>query len=264
MSADKTTYLCNINKLTHDNGFHITNYYYDNEDGKQKIGRWRWFNGNVTSTEDIDYRSILYNELVFDIDSYKWKDEVLPLTKSLQQICDKNGIPYFTCYTGGKGTHTHIFFRFQKHDQTIELLRKAEKIGLKNSEIRMYFWNLILNWMGAKKDKHTRGELFDSRVVKWNDNNKGHLIRAIGGRKITNKDHTDSIIKYKTVTTELKERKDDLDKPELVRYPEKIESWVIPSNLVNKFLFDWIKSKEEYLSKNPPLYQNIKLKGRYT
>lgn len=109
-------------------------------------GTWRWQSG-----PDYDYRTILPNEIVFDIgDHCETWGEVVEQSEALWDELDemvKDG-EYLACLSGGKGTHTHLFLE----DPTDGMLWDYKSFP--DHDLR----TKIANWMTFRRRvKATRG-----------------------------------------------------------------------------------------------------------
>lgn len=60
------------------------------------------------------YRTVLKNEVVFDIDTDSWL-ECVRQTHTLWSILNFRGIRYLGAPSGGQGTHTHVFLESDKY-----------------------------------------------------------------------------------------------------------------------------------------------------
>ena len=119
--------------------------------------------------DHIDERSILPNEVLIDIDA-ETTEKCRKENKQVSSILESNGLPFFIADTGGTGFHIHIFFETPENIQNIDSYRKA-----------------LYNWIKKQAEEKTQVEtgLWDNGVAEFNrDNSKGHLVRAVGGRKV--------------------------------------------------------------------------------
>lgn len=165
----------------------------------------KWFNSKHKVKDYIDYRTILWNEIVFDIDE--------PTTPGLQNITQgiyddayrfvqhlKNlKVPHYVFASGGKGVHISVFI---------------DANGLQN-EIE---WRLI---RAAVAMKLTQGIalMYDLSRILFSDLSNGALIRAEGGRKF----HSHSVWRYKTYIPNFKPHPIVVSKFSDVNYPEEIK-----------------------------------------
>lgn len=238
-------YLNKIQEVNPKDGFYYCNLY--TRGGKLTHGAWQYTNGHIP--EHIDERAIFENEVVFDLDVKPWT-ACRHQTLKIQSILKSESIPFYTCLTGGKGTHTHIFLKFPKDQEVRKLVSEAEKYGLTGKDIRLWFWNQILDKAGMPADKRGHGKHYDSAVVGFNDNeSKGHLIRSIGGRKATynEADETEKIT-YKTFIpfdSEIPKKRTTINEKEKVEYPESIIPYTINTTEIQAFLINWLKQVKE-------------------
>lgn len=88
----------------------------------EKWTKWKkWEELSIEQKIGINHRGILSNEIVFDIEN---KNDHIELEKLLQ----KEGFNFSTWDTGGKGTHTHLFFdKPLESKQKLFFVQKIEK-----------------------------------------------------------------------------------------------------------------------------------------
>ncbi len=125
----------------------------------------------------VDYRTVLHNEVVFDIDSTKWK-EVRLFTEIVTDTLNRMNVPYITAYTGGRGIHVHVFFNLSEDQK-----RKCSKIDVMPKDLRIWLFQHVLQEAGVSPKLIGPGKPFDTACVNWNDEGKGHLVRIFGGKK---------------------------------------------------------------------------------
>jgi hypothetical protein len=180
----------------------------------------------VTDAEfPVDYRTILHNEIVIDIDAQRW-NEVKMFAEIITETLNRSKIPFLTAYTGGRGIHFHIFF-FLSENQ-----KKQCKIDVMPKDVRMWLHQYILKEADISSKLIGPGKPFDTSVVNWSDEGKGHLIRIFGGKKR----------KWKTLLSEIPEKRPQKDD---IVVPENIHSWNIPDTLFQKFIEHFRKSHKK-------------------
>jgi hypothetical protein len=183
----------------------------------------KWVSLNNTELP-VDYRTVLHNEVVIDIDAVKWK-EVRMFAEIITDTLVKLGIPHTMAYSGGKGIHIHVFF-----DLSLDQKKICDKTDVMPKDLRMWLFHHIIESAGVSPKLIGPGKPFDISCVNWSDEGKGHLIRVFGGKKQ----------KYKTCITEIPEEK---PKDGLV-FPDTVEVWHIPENLFEEFM-NWFKKSQK-------------------
>lgn len=167
-------------------------------------GAWEKWSGQ----DHIDERNPLPNELVFDVD-LDTTTECYRVSNQITSFFDDVGIPYIVADTGGTGFHVHVFFHIK--DLPLEHYRGA----------RIALFELIKDDLvehGVDEDVVRDSKKLDHGVVRFNENDsKGHLIRAIGGRKL-------STGNYKTVTENWEKQQAGADD---VSYPSDVDVMTI-------------------------------------
>jgi hypothetical protein len=184
----------------------------------------KWVSLNCTGLP-VDYRTVLHNEVVIDIDAVKWK-EVRMFAEIITDTLVKLGIPHTRAYSGGKGVHIHVFFDLSGNQKRI-----CDKTDVMPKDLRMWLFHYIMGSAGVSSKLIGPGKPFDTSCITWSDEGKGHLIRVFGGKKQ----------KYKTCITEIPEEK---PKDEL-EFPDSVEVWHIPENLFEEFINHFKKSQKE-------------------
>lgn len=208
----------------------------------------------------IDYRTILQNELVFDIDFRDWEN-LKEFGSRIVVYLQEQRIPFIISDTGGKGIHIHIFYKMQINEEIQELLKKAYKNGFSEKAIRSYLWHEILS--NAKIDKNYigKGKPFDTTVVNFSDESKGHVIREFGGRKTVEKDELGNMkFAYKTLIPEIPKRKSRCFLESEVVYPTKIDYWNVPVGKLKMIVDKFISATVE--EEKPKIIE--KIEGAYT
>ncbi|MFQ6114274.1 MAG: hypothetical protein ACE5NG_09325 [bacterium] len=190
----------------------------------------------------IDYRSIFANEIIVEADADTKTNQRL-----IQQIANAlrtHNTPYQAFDSGGKGFHIHIFFTLPKD----ELTKEAGQYRITHDNIRLRLFEHLL-----KIAKLTQAERrwIDSKCVKFKSENKGKLIRAVGGRKFFRGRWF-----YKSYIRQI--AKQYIDEKEKVIFPPKPEVWHLPKDLFKRILQDEIERKKRINIKR------ISFKGKYT
>jgi P4 family phage/plasmid primase-like protien len=142
---------------------HVETHYKDKEN--LKYGKWETYQGQT----QIDERSIFPNEIVIDIDA-ETTEKAREENRKVLTYLDTEGYDYIVAETGGTGFHIHLFFKYE---------------GLKADEYRKYRIALF-HYLKQKCKEEVDADttLWDEQPVKFDiSNSKGHLVRALGGRK---------------------------------------------------------------------------------
>lgn len=210
-------------------------------------GEWRWGKWFPLSqaARPIDHRSVLSNEIVIDLDAKKW-DTNKEFAKIIKSWLDEKKIPYLMADSGGKGLHFHIFFEMDVPDDFIPTVHRAKKQGFNLRQLRLAIWKYILMSAGVKMNYLGNGDIFDDHSVNFDDDgSKGALIREFGGRKYRGLDAIGNADwGWKTLITEVPERKVKIDTPSNVIYPSKIETWMIPIGIIKGFVTEYLQKNE--------------------
>jgi len=191
------------------------------------------------ATFPIDHRTILEDEIVFDIDSPDWA-QVKEWGKKLISKLEDREIPFLLAYSGGRGLHVHVFFNLTEEQQEI---CTDFKVSMKN--LRIWLFNHILTGLDGDmphiipKELIGKGKLFDNSCVNWNNNRKGHLIRIFGGRKKS----------YKTLISEIPNERPYVDYNS-VKFPTRVRKWEIPTWILQKYVREMnLKRRKEEAEK---------------
>lgn len=153
--------------------------------------------------EHVDERQVFPNEVVIDIDAPD-KETAKQETEKVKTILEGQGVPLLVADTGGTGFHIHIFFRYE---------------GLDHWEDYREYRITLFEFFKALCEEQKNGpntELWDEGLVEFDLslNREGHLVRALGGRKIETE-------RFKTTVSTIK--KEDVKESEKVEYPVKIQ-----------------------------------------
>jgi len=201
---------------------------------------------NEDKYELHDERNVGLNEVVFDLD---WPSYVKNHAKaqSIIDVLNQRGIPFLICPTGGKGIHIHIFFNKlnilnPKHK---EILKKGFSLGLTWKHIRKFIWNAVLDDAGIENKLRGHGKYVDSAPISFNHfAGTSHLIRDIGGRKIT-RDKADSgfVTAYKTYVpySEFTDKKLKIKTIADVTFPGQIGTFEVDENELIDYVGKYIK-----------------------
>ena len=208
----------------------------------------------------IDYRTVLQNEIVIDLDFTDWSNTRKFGSKIITYSREQR-IPFILADTGGKGIHIHIFYKLTLDEEVSDLLKNAYKKGFQERQIRTYLWHEIVLQSGIDRNYMGKGKPFDDSCVNFSDESKGHLVREFGGRKNAGKDELGNVKwAYKTLIDDIPKRKERVYDLNKVKYPESIEYWVVPKGkikaIINKFVMSSIEEEK------PKVIQ--KFEGAYT
>jgi hypothetical protein len=174
----------------------------------------------------IDYRSIFSNEIVIEPDSPS-VEENARIIRKIAEVLKKDLVPYQLFDSGGKGFHLHVFFKLN-FDGITFLARQAAKFGVMYDTLRYELFFYLLNIANLSEPER---QLIDEKCVKFNSNgeSKGRLIRAVGGRKLSQEG-----VFYKTLITEA--RKARASSPDEVQFPPAPALWQVPRFILRNIL----------------------------
>ena len=164
-----------------------------------KYGTWEKYQGQ----KQIDERNPLPNEVVIDIDKGSTEERRKETKKAIKTL-QNQGLPFYITDSGGTGFHVHLFFQLPdgKNWKQMRPYRKA-----------------IYQWIKKQAEDNYNADTtgWDEEVVDCNlKGNKGHLIRAVGGRKI------ETGYRKTTVTPTTMEKK-QVEDAENVEYPDSMD-----------------------------------------
>jgi len=165
----------------------------------------------------VDYRTVLHNEVVIDIDSTRWK-EVRLFSEMIIDVLNRMHVPFISAYTGGRGVHIHFFFSLTENQKN-----QCDQHDVMPQDLRMYLFEKIMKETGISSKIIGPGKPLDTSCINWSDGGKGHLIRIFGGKKQ----------RYKTVVQEITEERPQTKD---ILFPEKIIPWNISDELFEEFL----------------------------
>lgn len=160
--------------------------------GAQKETRWIEAPGVPVDTE-LWTRSVLLNEVLFDIDVKPW-GKVAEAMARLVRVLDELRIPYYAGPSGGKGAHASVFIDPESIRVPDRLLERAKAVDVDVwSEARQAFAHAIFDGMDLPKgatEEDTENlrwapplgvsGVFDRSKVKWAASRSGSMIRLIG------------------------------------------------------------------------------------
>lgn len=200
-----------------------TIYVAKNDNGE--ISRWIPLYDTTPFTFPVDNRTVLLNEVVFDIDSEDWC-LVRDYGNRILKVLRGEKVPYSLGLTGGKGVHISVIF---------ELPEGTIKGNITYRMVREKVFNYVLEKAGIP-DKG----IIDPAVVSFSDKSKGHLIREFGGRKF----NEDKIF-YKSTFDEIPDKRIRVRNPEKVRFPD-LRIWNIePEKLREIFGINPVKKDKK-------------------
>lgn len=165
----------------------------------------------------VNHRTVLHNEIVFDLDFWHWKDVKRYGNKVVETLSDEN-IPFLLTYTGGKGIHIHVFY---------EILDIPELENFTFQEIRMKLFYYILGEAEIEEKLIGKNKPFDTSCVNWGDTAKGHLVRIFGGKNKS----------FKTLITEIPNSRPYIPYDQVI-FPQSIELWEFSENLQREVILN--------------------------
>jgi len=209
-----------------------------------RIGKWIPYDHAFRFP--VDYRNVLPNEIVFDLDDTNWK-HVLSHAINIINVLKIHKIPYYVFRTGGKGLHISVFYKFSEHN--FSLAKKAANMGMLPKDFRLFLWNWILDLAQIDRKVRKQGQIVDKSKVSWNDAGRGSLIRVTGGKKVK----YDPMIKYeqllgyKTLVTEdltMDTAKTYCKTEANIIYPDDvIQYWIPDERIINECFNQFIEIK---------------------
>lgn len=184
---------------------------------KGKPTKWNQLN---QATFPVDHRTILHNEIVFDLDFKNWTKVVQYGNKLIAGLINME-IPYILAFTGGKGLHVHVFYEIP------DILPRSEEHSwsISPKKLRIWLFKYILDNAGIEKELIGQRKPFDTSCVNWGDS-KEHLIRIFGGRNNNG---------YKTLLTEIPEEKPSINWDSVIS-PQRINLWKVSEDILQDFL----------------------------
>ncbi|MGC9138723.1 MAG: hypothetical protein ACP5G5_06960 [Thermoplasmata archaeon] len=190
---------------------YLSNFYSNN--GEYVLGKWVAWNPGSPPPFPYDHRTVLNNEVVFDIDIKDW-DMVRRYAQIIINFLNSNGIGHLIGLSGGKGVHIHVFLKIS--DELYFFLKKLDTEDIDVArEIRLAFFDWVLSNIPQPPENAV-----DRSLVSWSSESKGHMVREFGGRKFVQVNGWEP--HYKTYVTSIpRERVWVLSEAEVV-YPEDI------------------------------------------
>lgn len=223
-----------------------------------RIGKWLPLSQAPTP---IDYRTVLSNEIVVDIDAKKWAT-CKEFGEVTLHYLKEHDIPYILGDSGGKGIHIHVWFEANVSDEFLPTLMKAKEKGFNMRQLRVRLWKYILKNAGFKLAHMGKGNILDDALVNWDDTSKGHTVRMFGGRKKRNVSELGSVDwAWKTVINDVPERKNRVTEPRNVKYPEELKIWLVPEGIIKRIVTSYLAKKESEMTRAPTVK---KYEGLYT
>lgn len=218
---------------------YIANFYRNGDDFS--IGQWReWdVSSPLPPSINFDHRTVLPNEVVFDIDEKDWR-EVRNIALLIHNFLNLNSIPHVMGQSGGKGIHIHIFLKLSP-DIYKELSRyESSNIDIPRL-IRLIFFKWVIENTGVKESS------LDPSLVKWSSEGKGHMVREFGGRKFV-KTESGIEIHYKSYLSEIPKDRVWADEKD-VQYPPALEVYRIEAGRFSEYMLKMIEGEIEKLSR---------------
>lgn len=177
----------------------------------------------------IDYRQVLQNEIVFEIDSYNWCT-VRDVAIRICTVLNDEKIPHHVEYSGGKGIHIHVFFEISESDKNRVT---TNNITMRN--IRKEIHVAICKMAGIRLEIVGHGLTIDTATVSWNDDSQGWLIREVGGVKLDKM--TRKPLGIAILLHNIPNKKPSTLNIETghLEFPD-IKSWNVPPSLITKII----------------------------
>jgi len=181
----------------------------------------RWIEMDKWDNGKTDFRTIHWNELVFDIDEKDWK-KVHKVGYMIIDMLLSYQIPFYIYLTGGKGIHIKCYLNARGKENDTDW-----------QPIRQYIYNLITNNISNIN--------IDTRKVSWDDYSMGSLIRAEGGIKW----HVPQKLEdfrwkgkkvpcYKSIIDEIPEEKVYIHSHKQVKMPSKFKQWQVSKSILSE------------------------------
>lgn len=174
-------------------------------------------------------RGILLNELFVDPDTPEW-DVMKEGIDKLCKYCRKNNIPFIAGYSGGKGVHVSIFFKYSSLEETYPYdvdVFKAIRIAL-------------ITALAECAEVDLESIRLDRGKIIFNEASKGSQVRTFGTMRAAEQ--------YKTHIEEISDHKPEPYELSLI-FPEKIDLWEIKGTEFEKLVIEAIKKEVERATK---------------
>lgn len=202
----------------------------------------------------IDYYNVRSSEVVLEQDSPYDHPEygVKVLARKIAEAIDTLQIPSILFDSGGKGLHTHVFFKPPKNEK---LLERANRKGVKPKHLRQMIFKMICDEAKIPEEWRGVGKPQDTACVVWDDQGTGKLVRMCGGRKI---DKEGNFKGYKTLIDKVPEIKNPVKNFSEVVYPDgnDVKVWTIPESVFTAFL-------DSFKTYKPRKIKSISPQGTY-
>jgi len=224
-----------------------------------KAEHWDW-------EYPCDFRSILWNEIVFDIDAHTWFDVYNNAYKIIYTLKKLNA-PYYLYPSSGKGLHISVFLDVDGKQNETDWLDirmgifnyvrslsfvpefKLNKDSWKSARMATFHYlnnNGIFSDFNVLLDKLSFSS--DISRIRWSDETQGSLIRCEGGgryRKELSIDGEENYVKiYKGLVYTLPTKRIEITEPWDVSFPTHIVDWKVPKEIL-QFIKSHDKQKYE-------------------
>ena len=160
----------------------------------------------ITDSRDIDYFSILPNQVVCEPISVDWKEQRSIITK-IKEYLDTQEVRYNVFVSGGRKLSLEFFFSVEKG------------CPINVDKIREILWKDILEKTEIKQEQ------MDDTSIFWKHEKEDNLHLIVGGRHMN--------YGYKTLIKEIpKDQPEKVTSLEKVKYPEKIELFDVSEEII--------------------------------
>jgi len=245
-----------------------------------------WVNADFWDYDwsSVDFRTILWNEIIFDIDFPNYKD-VYNTAYRIIYTLKKLHAPHYIYPTSGKGLHISVFLDVNGRQNKVDW--NVLRMGIFNYVRSMAFvpdatlnggfaqWGnvrtavfnyLVNNGVHSPFDNVMDSMSFvsDMSKVRWSDNTLGSMVRCEGGgryRKELKPDGDDDFVKiYKGWVFNLPTQKVEITEPWEVLFPPYIKEWQVPEEVLDAIKEKPVpKDRDERFPRSnrvPPCIQN--------
>ncbi|MGC8646930.1 MAG: hypothetical protein ACP5T9_05300 [Thermoplasmata archaeon] len=247
----KAEWYAQIRKAT-GSTIYLTNFY--KKDDHYTLGAWVEWNKDQPAPFAYDHRTVLTNEVVFDIDTQDW-NEVKRLALLLTNFLSLKGIPYIMGQSGGKGVHIHVFLKLA-HDflNSINFFVSDDRLDLPR-EIRLAFFE----WVSKNVNIDMHSSILDRSLVSWSSNSKGHMVREFGGRKFVQVNGQWEV-HYKTFIQSVPDSRVWVLSENDVAYPIEIPYYRITGDSIfGSILLSRLKQESDRLQNTPDFNIDVEL-----
>lgn len=210
-----------------------------------------------------DYLTVASNQVIFELDAKGWSPN-FKISKKIIEVLESRQIPYYIFSSGGKGIHIEVWLDAPKFEnkEIKKIFKEALSYNLSFKNIRLWFWNNILNEAGINEDLRGNGKIVDSSCMTFDDlNDKTRLIRVAGGRKIYYSKTTDEEeVFYKTYIQPHKfnSKQVKIKNFDNVEYPLLLKTYPLLEDEFGEFLDNFVKQAK---TSNIKKLKNADLKG---